>query len=208
MGKPGYPAVMKSESLQSPPSTPEGADGQRYRVRVALVERLFREHNEALVRFLRARLRSQQEALEVAQDAYVRLLSLDEPGAVSYLRAFLFKTAENLAVDRMRRDEIHTRVTETALFREFADGRTPEREIAAAQTLQRLERVIAAMPSKCRRAFMMRRFEGKDITAIAHELNLSKRRVREYVAEALLRCQSSLNLERPPSKEPGHDMER
>jgi hypothetical protein len=61
-----------------------------------LIERLFREHNEALVRFLLARLRSRQAALEVAQEAYVRLLSLDQPGAVSYLRSFLFKTAANL----------------------------------------------------------------------------------------------------------------
>src|ERR1700732_5026585 len=69
----------------------------------ALIERLFREHNEALVRFLRGRVESHNEALEVAQEAYVRLLSLDQPGAVSYLRAFLFKTAANMAIDRRRR---------------------------------------------------------------------------------------------------------
>jgi DNA-directed RNA polymerase specialized sigma24 family protein len=44
-----------------------------------LVERLFREHNEALVRFLLARLRSRQAALEVAQEAYVRLLVWTSP---------------------------------------------------------------------------------------------------------------------------------
>jgi DNA-directed RNA polymerase specialized sigma24 family protein len=43
-----------------------------------------------------------QEAKEVAQEAYVRLLSLEDSGAVSFLRAFLFKTAANLAVDRIR----------------------------------------------------------------------------------------------------------
>src|SRR5215469_2505957 len=76
-----------------------------------LIERLFREHNEALVRFLLARLRSRQAALEVAQEAYVRLLSLDQPGAVSYLRSFLFKTAANIAIDRRRRHRSYDRVT-------------------------------------------------------------------------------------------------
>ena len=71
--------------------------------RAAVIERLFREHNEALIRFLRGRVGSRNEALEVAQEAYVRLLSLDQPGAVSYLRAFLFKTAANIAIDRRRR---------------------------------------------------------------------------------------------------------
>ena len=55
--------------------------------RSALVDRLFREHNEALIRFLRGRVGSRNEALEIAQEAYVRLLSLDQPGAVSYLRS-------------------------------------------------------------------------------------------------------------------------
>src|SRR5690348_5221013 len=87
------------------------------------IERLFREHNEALIRFLLPRLRSRQAALEVAQEAYVRLLSLDRPGAISYLRSFLFKTAANLSVDRLRRDDVHSRAPNTPLFRDFTDNR-------------------------------------------------------------------------------------
>jgi DNA-directed RNA polymerase specialized sigma24 family protein len=47
--------------------------------RASVVERLFREHNEALFRFLRGRVGPHNQALEVAQEAYVRLLSLDQP---------------------------------------------------------------------------------------------------------------------------------
>src|SRR5579859_6647978 len=89
------------------------------------IERLFREHNEALVRFLLARLRSRQAALEVAQEAYVRLLSLDQPGAVSYLRSFLFKTAANIAIDRRRRHLSYDKFAGQSLFGEFAENRTP-----------------------------------------------------------------------------------
>src|SRR5580700_507376 len=84
--------------------------------RADVVERLFREHNEALIRFLRGRVGSRNEALEVAQEAYVRLLSLDQPGAVSYLRAFLFKTAANIAIDRRRRVRSYDKVTGGQLF--------------------------------------------------------------------------------------------
>src|SRR5688572_5593177 len=104
-------------------------------MRSALVERLFREHNEALVRFIFARVRSYQVAREVAQEAYVRLLSLDEPGAVSYLRAFLFKTAANLAVDRLRSDESQARAAELPFFQDLQEHRSPERQVSSAQTL-------------------------------------------------------------------------
>ncbi len=159
-----------------------------------LVERLFREHNEALVRFLLARLRSRQAALEVAQEAYVRLLSLDQPGAVSYLRSFLFKTAANLAVDRLRRDSVHARATETPLFREFTDYRTPERAAAGAQEIQRLMGLLTDLPPKCRTAFILNRFHGVDFATIASEMGLSERMVRTYVVRALLFC--SAHLER------------
>src|SRR3979490_2291695 len=90
--------------------------------RSTVVERLFREHNEALIRFLRGRVGSHNEALEVAQEAYVRLLSLDQPGAVSYLRAFLFKTAANIAIDRRRRHQNYDRVAGRQLFTELTEN--------------------------------------------------------------------------------------
>src|SRR5258706_5836114 len=71
--------------------------------RARAVASLFEEHNRALISFLTLRLHSPQDAKEVAQEAYVRLLELDRTGAVSFLRAYLFKIASNLAVDRIRR---------------------------------------------------------------------------------------------------------
>lgn len=172
-----------------------GGDPGDERARAELVERLFREHNQALVRFLQPRLRSYQEAREVAQEAYVRLLSLDKPGAVSYLRAFLFKTAANIAIDRRRRDETHGRATESPLFQEFADPLTPERQVAGEQQVHRLERLIAAMPPKCQRAFVLNQIHGRDFADIAREMELSESMVRKYVMRALLFCRARLDLE-------------
>ncbi len=52
------------------------------------------------MRFLRHRVHSQHEAREIAQEAYVRLWKLDSPGTVSFLQAYLFKTAANIATER------------------------------------------------------------------------------------------------------------
>jgi RNA polymerase sigma factor (sigma-70 family) len=183
---------MSTEQPQQGDADEPGGSARRQRAE--LVERLFREHNEALIRFLVARLRSYQDARDVAQEAYVRLLSLDEPGAVSYLRAFLFKTAANLATDRQRRASAHLRATELPLFHEFADVRTPERRVADRQTVQRLERLIAAMPAKCRQAFILYQFEGLEFAAIAKRMSMSERMVRKYVVRALLHCRTQLDL--------------
>src|ERR1700692_2213882 len=84
----------------------------------------------------RARVGPHTEGVEVAQEAYVRLLSLDRPGAVSYLRAFLFKTAANIAIDRRRRHQNFHKIAGPLLFAELTENRTPERQLSGEQTLR------------------------------------------------------------------------
>src|SRR3569833_3418857 len=95
--------------------------------RSQLVSRLFQEHNRALVRKQTARLHCEQEARDVAQEAYVRLLQLEEPGAVSFLKAYLFRIASNLAVDRIRQRAVHGRVLSQDLFADLTDPHTTAR---------------------------------------------------------------------------------
>ena len=164
--------------------------------RATVVERLFREHNEALIRFLRGRVGSHNEALEVAQEAYVRLLSLDQPGAVSYLRAFLFKTAANIAIDRRRRHQNFDKVAGRQLFTELTENRTPERQLSGEQTLRHLGALIAGMPPKCRESFVMNQIQGLDVATIARRLGITDSMVRKYVVRALLHCRAHIDLER------------
>lgn len=182
-----HPERQEAESSSSVPRVQDETS------RAESVERLFREHNDALIRFLLPRLRSRSAAREVAQEAYVRLLSLEQPGAVSYLRAFLFKTAANLAVDRLRRGAVHTQAAALPLFHEFADDRTPERRVAGAQQIDRLGQIIRELPRKCGRAFVLNRLHDMSFAAVAAEMNLSERMVRTYVVRALLYCRSRLD---------------
>lgn len=174
-------------------------DGRREdpQQRAELVTRLFREHNEALVRFLALRLRSQQEAKEVAQEAYVRLLKLDQPGAVGFLRAFLFKTAANLAVDRIRHEQMARRIAQESKFlEELSVQPTPEQSATDAQELRVAERLIDELPPKCRRAFLLHKVYGLGFADIAKQMGLGERMVRTYVCRAVLFCRAGLDAAR------------
>lgn len=162
------------------------------RSRAELVARLFREHNEALVQFLTNRLRSPQEAREVAQEAYVRILALDSPGAVSFLRAFLFRTASNIAIDRLRHRQRCPHSSDVSLFDELPERRTPEVRAEGAQEIALLSKLIAELSPKCRLAFLLHKVDGLSTREIARRMNLSERQVRDYVLRGLLHCRSGL----------------
>jgi RNA polymerase sigma-70 factor (ECF subfamily) len=161
--------------------------------RAERIARLFSEHNESLVRFLAARLRSVHEAREVAQEAYVRLLSLDDSGAVSFLRAFLFRTAANLAVDRLRSRDRRRQALDAGLCDDSREAATPDRELASAQEVEIVRRLIGELPPKCRRAFLLNRIHGLEFAQIAQQMELSERMVRHYVLRAVLYCRAGLD---------------
>lgn len=188
------------DPLQTIHSGAPTGDGRSERI-----ARLFSEHNESLVRFLSARLNSVQEAKEVAQESYVRLLSLDDSGAVSFLRAFLFKTAANLAVDRIRSRTRQRQAMSAGLCDELREAPTPDHEAAQAEEAEIVRRLIGELPPKCRHAFLLHRIEGEEFSQIAQRMALSERMVRHYVLRAVLYCRAGLDAARAAnesSKEP------
>ena len=164
----------------------------------AHIDHLFREHNDALVRFLSARLGSYQDAREVAQEAYVRLLNLDRPGAANFLKALLYKTAANLAIDRLRHQRLvtdHQRATSRSpdLFASPADA-TP----AALDDISVLCQALGELLPPCRSAFLMSRVESLDSSEIATRLGVTDRAVRKYIARALVFLQLRLQAAHTP----------
>ncbi len=175
--------------------------------RAAVLSRLFREHNEALVGFLLPRVNSEQEARDVAQEAYVRMLELDSTGAVSFLRAYLFKTAANLVIDRARQRAARARIYEQWIepFQELQQPLSPERSAGARQELELLRSFMAELPPRCREAFYLHRFRDLTIEEVAERLGVTKRMVSKYLFRAFEHCRERMNEALGPSSARGRD---
>src|ERR1700730_6176044 len=111
-----------AESRSHSGPVPSGSEGPRSMQQTDLISKLFRDNNRALVNFLLTHLSNEQEAREVAQEAYVKLLQLDRPEAISFLRTYLFRIAANLAIDRVRRSVRKDRIERSDVFEEWSDA--------------------------------------------------------------------------------------
>ncbi len=81
------------------PLNAEARLGDPPQARASALSNLFREHNCTLVRFINARLRNEQEeqeANEIAQEAYVKMLQLDRCPGTPASCATTCSVAENL----------------------------------------------------------------------------------------------------------------
>jgi RNA polymerase sigma factor (sigma-70 family) len=162
------------------------------------MSQLFREHNRALVAYLTTRLRSKHEAKEVAQEAYVRLLELKDPGTPSLLRAYLFKTATNLAIDRLRHRQVEHRSEEQpeflhALNSAGGEMNDPAMALLAREQADQLLGYLQELPIKCQHVISLHRLEGLPQHEVAVRLRISERMVRRYVTYAMIYCHLRLD---------------
>lgn len=162
------------------------------------VSQLFRDHNRMLVGYLTSRLRSEQEAKEVAQEAYVRLLQLQDPGTPSLLRAYLFKTATNLAIDRLRHRRVARQVEEQPeLFEHLSatggESDDPAKQLIEREQTARLLGFLQELPVKCQQVFSLHRLEGVAQREVAVRVGVSERMVRRYVTYAMVYCRLRLD---------------
>lgn len=156
-------------------------------------EQLVRDFNQTLVRMLQVRLGSREDALEVAQEAYAKLLNLGSEPAVSFHRAYLFRIAQNLATDLLRKRAYAEQPVLEELDLWPDPGANPERSAIAAQAVDRLPGLLAELPHNCAEAFRLVRVEQMSFAAAAVRLGLTERMVRIHVARALAYCQERLD---------------
>jgi RNA polymerase sigma factor (sigma-70 family) len=180
-------------AVRAAAASPQGRDAGELQARNSTLSQLFVEHNQALISFLTTRL-TEAEAREVAQESYARLLRLDQPETLSFLRAYLFKTAANLSVDLLRHRST-LRITEPQLkfLDELASEPTPEELAAREQEARLAAGFLQELPEPCGRAFLLYRVYEHSLGEVAREMGVSERMIRYYVVQAMSHCQTRLS---------------
>jgi len=154
----------------------------------ARCDAIFREHNDALVRAVYSRLHSWEEATEVVQEAYVRVFRLDNPPPINFLRAYLYKTAFNLAYDRRGERTIRQQREEFVYTEVYSDRErenpTPERLCLDEEVRACLQVAVNKLHPKCRMAFTLVELENQTVRQAAGTMGISEMAVYQLVNRA------------------------
>jgi RNA polymerase sigma-70 factor (ECF subfamily) len=186
---PRFPAVTHPPVSESP------SDQCTEKTRNSALSLLFVEHNQELLSFLMTRL-NEAEAREVAQESYARLLRLDQLETLSFLRAYLFKTAANLSIDRLRHRATLRSTQPLGFLHELASEPTPEELAARDQEARLAAGCLEELPEACRRAFLLYRVYEYSLAEVAQEMGVSERMIRYYVVQAMSHCRMRLKADR------------
>jgi len=161
--------------------------------RTELVTRVFVRFQRSLLRYLRDLLARREDAEDVAQETYVRLVRAGSVGqSEMHVRASMFRAATNLAYDRFRQRRAHGRQDDAELAELPDETPQAERIVALQQAVAIVERTLLALPPRCRQVFLLRTSHEQSYEAIAERLGISKRTVEREMQAALDACQREL----------------
>lgn len=165
------------------------------------LQRIYRECRLDLRRFLVARTGSPEDADDVLQDLWVRLSGVS-PGPVANGRAYLFRMAQNLVLDRLKLRRRSGARDHHWLRSEFGDGavasepvdqsRSVEQALIDREDVDRLAFAVAALPRGAARAFRLHKLDGLSHGEVAARLGISKSGVEKHMAVAMAHLRRSL----------------
>lgn len=148
---------------------------------------LYREQAPRLRRWLDARLRSSEEANDLVQDAFARLLGSGARHGLRRPEVFLNRIVRNLLIDRSRRLANRTPHVPIDEANEPLVRATQEDGLELEQMRRRYRAAVDALPPRMREVFMLHRVQGLGYNEIATQLGISIRTVEWHMGEALLR---------------------
>jgi RNA polymerase sigma factor (sigma-70 family) len=160
-------------------------------VEAKFAQELFERHQFALFGFLTGLLKSREEARELLQETYLRLLRQPSFEHVrENARAYLFQTAANLARDYFRRRASHGIQAERETF--CASGLDtphweswPDLAFEGEQTRRLIIQALEDLKLPVRSALLLHRFRNLTHGQIAVRLGVSERTVERYIRDGL-----------------------
>jgi RNA polymerase sigma factor (sigma-70 family) len=195
----GRPPLVSDEGATTPGSR---ARDPLSSVEAQFARELFERHQLSLYRYLSGLLHSREEAKEILQETYLRLIRQPDFDRLrENARAYLFTTATNLARDLFRLKSSRGMEVERELY--SAGGldsphweswpdlalEGKQAELAILQALRNMEPVVKS-------ALLLHRFRDMTHEQIGALLGVSERTVKRYVREGLTAIADQLKGER------------
>ena len=140
-----------------------------------------------LMQYLRHNWRDQSDIEDLVQEVYVRVFEAARKEIPEKAKPFLFTTARNLLINRVRDRRVVP--MEAALDLDALgiaiDTPSPDQGLMVRDELRRLREAIDSLPPRFRDVVVMRRIEDLSRAEVAQRLGISETTVSDYLTKGM-----------------------
>ena len=160
-----------------------------------LIAELAASRGQDLLRFIRARVASEADAHEIAQESYLRLMRLPNVELLRNPEAYLFRIAANMlheyALRQRQRADVEVQADEPIA------GVSGFEVAVSKERAARLDAVLLKLPTNRRAALILHLRNDMNCAQIAQVMGVSVPMVKKHLAAALAYCRKHLKDQRP-----------
>ena len=159
-----------------------------------VIETYYIAHRDELLAFVSSRLGGNDEAEDIVQNVFLRLLTSDKLITEITLPALVYTMTRHLITDYFRR---HTTFEQYEHYIKgvCSEATTMESVFSAKEIMERLERGLARLPQKCREVYRLHIYEGMKVSEISqqlgenyksveHRLGFARKSIRQYLRQS------------------------
>jgi RNA polymerase sigma-70 factor (ECF subfamily) len=181
-----------------------GLDRERALDSGAAIEAFLREVETRAYRIALVNVRDRDEALDIVQDAMIRLVRRYAQRPSAEWRPLFYRILQNRIRDVQRRRSVRSRVLsffggvasedeqDPLLLAPGPESDNPLERVAAGDAMLALEQALLMLPARQREAFMLRNFEGLDVLQTAAAMKCTEGSVKTHYSRAVHRLRELL----------------
>ena len=163
----------------------------------AKLNRFFADVEKRALRIAEISIRDRDEALDLVQDAMIRLARNYASKPADELAPLFYRILQNRIRDWQRRQAVRSRVMvwfgrgnedndyDPVAAAPDPAGRAPDEELESDEAMAGLEDALARLPARQREAFMLRTFEGLNVAGTAAAMGCSEGSVKTHYSRAV-----------------------
>ena len=156
----------------------------------------------ALMQFLQHNWRNKSDVADLRQDIYVLVYEAALKQIPDKPKQFVFATARNLLVNRVRREQIVPieAVADLDALDVAMDEPSPDRQVIARDELKHLQIALDRLTPRCREAVILGRVEGLSGVEIAERMGITRSTVSRHLTDGLAALADIIHGEAPESR--------
>lgn len=142
---------------------------------------VYKKFYQTILDYIQYRIKDEDEAKDLAQDVFVKVLEYKDMLRENTLKSFLYTITRNILIDYLRRF-YRKKGMDYWLALETQVSRNDTEEKVYMQELQQMEKsILSTFPFRRKVVYMMSAYEGKSTIEIADKLHLSRRTVESHL---------------------------
>ena len=137
----------------------------------AALHTLYSDHHHWLTGWLRRRLGCPQNAADLAQDTFVKVLVSRQAARIDEPRAFLTTIARRVLCNHYRRQDVERAYLEALASLPEREVPSEETRAIVLETLVELDRLLDGLPPLAKETFLLAQLDGLGYAEIATQLD-------------------------------------